>query len=77
MDREIKVTKCGEIQNSLFNDRVSIEFTPFELETLKKVFKERAMNANHYDEQGNERDKCGVFTKAYEVWEKARKEKNK
>ena len=77
MDIETKVTECGEWNGSLFNDRVSIEFSPSELETLKQIFEQRALNAIHYNEQGAERDMCELFGKAYEIWQKARKEKNK
>ena len=45
MDREIKVTKCGEQKGCLFDDRVSIEFSPSELEALKNIFEQRAVNA--------------------------------
>ena len=75
--REIKVTKCGEQQGCLFDDRVSIEFSPSELETLKQIFEQRAVNATRYNEQGDERDMCELYTKAYEMWENARKEAKK
>lgn len=77
MDREIKVTKCGEQKGCLFDDRVSIEFSPSELEALKNIFEQRAVNATRYNEQGEERDMCEVYTEAYEMWEKARKEQDK
>lgn len=74
-EREIKVTKCGEQKGCLFDDWVSIEFSPSELETLKYIFEKRAVNATRYDTQTEERDMCELYTKAYEMWEKARKEK--
>ena len=74
-EREIEVTKCGELFNCEFDDRVSIEFTPSELLNMKEVFAERAIDASDYDRQGRERVACEVFTTAREMWEKARKEK--
>ena len=76
-EREIKVTKCDEQFNCEFDDRVSIEFTPSELLNMKEVFKERAIDASDYDRQGRERVACEVFTRAREMWEKAREEKKK
>ena len=77
MDREIKVTKCGEQNGCLFSDRVSIEFSPSELETLERIFEQRAINAIRYNEQGDERDMRELFGEGFRMWEKARKEKNK
>ena len=76
-EREIKVTKCGEQQGCLFDDCVSIEFTPSELEALKYIFEQRAINATRYDKQGDERDMCELYTRARKMWEKARKEEEK
>jgi len=77
MDREIKVTKCGDKSGCLFSDRVSIEFCPSELETLGVIFEQRALNATRYNEQGNERAASDLFTKAYKMWGKEREEKDK
>ena len=77
MDREIKVTKCGKIEACELNDRISIEFSPFEVTNLKWMFNERAMAAKEYQEQGSERKMHDVFATSREIWEKARGEKDK
>ena len=77
MDREIKVTKCGEQQGCEFDDRVSIEFEPAELTDLSFIFKSRAEIEGNYNQQGCERERCELFTTAREMWEKERREKDK
>ena len=77
MDREIKVTKCGERQGCEFDDRISIEFEPSELTDLLLTFKRRAEREGNYNQQGRERERCELFTTAREMWEKARWEKDK
>lgn len=77
MDRKIKVTKCGEQINCEFDDRIGIEFSPAKVLILKEIFEERAMDAEDYWKQGDKRDMCELFTTAREMWEKARREKDK
>jgi len=77
MGREIKVTKCGEQQGCSLDDRVSIEFSPSELETLKYIFEDRAIDTTRYNDQGNEREMHDLFSTARRMWEKVRREKDK
>lgn len=72
MGREIRVTKCGEIEGCEFNDRISIEFSPFDLLILKEIFEERATKAIGYNQQGDERDMRELFAEAREIWKKER-----
>ena len=74
-EREIKVTKCGEQRGCLFDDRVSIAFSPSELTDLKYIFRKRAEATTDYAEQIDEHERCELFTEASRMWEKARKEK--
>lgn len=76
MEREIKVTKCGDIVASEINDWISIEFSPFEISNLKWIFHARALAAKEYQEQGSERERHDVFVTAREVWEKKQGEKD-
>lgn len=76
MDREIKVTKCGNILACQFNDRVSIEFFPTELINLKTLFEARALASKDYDDQGAERELRDAFATARRMWKKARQNKN-
>ena len=76
MDREIKVTKCGDMVASELNDRISIEFSPFEITNLKWIFNTRALSAKEYQEQGSERKMHNLFVTARGMWEKAREKKD-
>jgi hypothetical protein len=75
MDREIKVTKCGEQEVCGVNDRISIEFTPFEVIALTRTFRLRTLAAKIQD-QDNEREMHDVFLAAREMWGKRRKKRN-
>ena len=75
MDREIKVTKYGKIEGCVFDDRVSIELSPYDLGRLKHIFEKRALNAKSYSNQTEEREMYGVFAKAYEIWDECKKER--
>ena len=75
MDREIKVTKYGKIEGCLFNDRVSIELSPYIIKWLKHIFEKRALNAKTYSDQTEEREMYDVFAKAYEIWDECEKER--
>ena len=77
MDREIKVTKCGEWADCEYNDRISIEFSPSEILRFAELFEQRALDAEKYSDQTRERGMHEGFLSAREMWEKARKEKDK
>ena len=77
MDREIKVTKCGEQVDSDLNDRVSIEFTPLELSALKYIFSLRCDETREDPSQRGDGCKMhGVFADARKVWQEARYHKH-
>lgn len=77
MNREIKVTKCGEMETCEINDRISIELSPFEVTNLRWIFDARALAAKEYHEQGRERKMHDIFATARELWENVRGEKDK
>ena len=78
MDREIKVTKCGELQGCELNDRISIELSPYDITKLSYAFRPNALEfKNGYLEQEDVRELYLVFTTAREIWEKERREKDK
>ena len=77
MDREIKVTKFNDQGACEFDDRISIEFMPIELFELKGIFEARALETKDFSKQGYEREMHDVFAAAREMWEKARREKDK
>ena len=77
MDREIKVTKLCEQGAYEFDDRISIAFMPLELFELKRVFEARALETTDFSKQGYEREMHDAFAAARDMWEKARREKDK
>ena len=76
MDRVIKVTMLGELKDCE-NDQISIAFSPRELTNLIYLFRTRAKEAENYSDRDNERKLLEAFSIAREMWEKARKEKDK
>ena len=74
--RKIEVVKLGEKQECLLNDRVSIEFSPNELQAIKYAYTKSALNAESYSLQTEEREMHGIFEKAFGMWEKKRKERD-
>ena len=68
-EREIKVTECGSLQECELNDRISIEFSPYELTNLIYLFRTRR-------EVEDERILLEAFETAREMWGKARREKD-
>lgn len=72
--RKIEVVKLGEMLARLLNDRISIEFSPYELSTLGKIFELRAVRAETYGDQTQERCLYEIFEEAFELWEEKRKE---
>ena len=76
MDREIKVA-LHELKACERNDQISIAFSPFELTNLIYIFTIRAKEAENYSDRDNERKLLEAFSIAREMWEKARKEKDK
>lgn len=75
-EREIKVTKCGSLQECELNDRISIEFSPYELTNLIYLFRTRR-EVKDYPDRDNERILLKAVETAREMWEKARREKDK
>lgn len=71
--RKIEVVRIGEKSASGLNDRVSIEFSPHELEAMKQIFMTRAINAETYIGQTEEREMAEVFDEANRM----RKEKRR
>ena len=74
MDRVIKVTKCGEKEVCGVNDRISIEFSPFEVIALTRIFGLLAVESKYRDV--NESEIHDVFLMARQIWEKMRKTRN-
>ena len=74
MDRLIKVTKCGEKEVCGVDDRISIEFSPFEVIALTRIFGILAVKSEHRDV--NESEIHDVFLMARQVWEKMRESRN-
>ena len=74
MDRVIKVTKCGAKEVCGVDDRISIEFSPFEVIALTRIFGILAVKSEHRDL--NESKIHDVFLMARQVWEKMRKSRN-
>ena len=77
MDREIKVTRCGDQEACELNDRISIEFSPLELLTFASLFEQRALAAETYSNQTAERTMHRGFLSARKMWVLAREEKDK
>ncbi len=77
MDREIKVTKCGELLSCESEDRISIEFSPIDLLNLKEIFQIRALDATDYNKQADERGMRELFMRGRVMWENMRKGKDK
>ena len=75
MDREIKVTKCGEQKVCGVNDRISIEFNPFEVLNITRIFGKHALASTNPRDQHNELALHDVFCMAREMWTKMRKER--
>ena len=73
--RKIEVVKLGEKEGCFFNDRISIELSPSEIERLKGIFTFRALKAGTYVVQTAEREMHDVFGEAYKMWIEERKEK--
>ena len=73
--RKIEVVKLGEKEGCIFNDRVSIELSPSEIERLKVIFTFRALKAGTYVVQTAEREMHDIFDEAYGMWRKERNEK--
>lgn len=71
MDRVIKVTKCGEKEVCGVNDRISIEFSPFELIALTRIM---GLQAKHRDI--NQSELHDAFLTARQIWVEARKSRN-
>jgi hypothetical protein len=90
-EREIKVTKCGSLQECELNDRISIEFSPYELTNLVYLFRTQVKGTRDYSYQDTERFLLKATRRevkderilleavetAREIWEKARREKDK
>ena len=76
-EREIKVTECGSLQECELNDRISIEFSPYELTNLIYLFRTRREGVKDYPVRDNERILLEAFETAREMWEKARREADK
>ena len=76
MDREIKVILLGKLKDCE-NDQISIAFSPRELTNLIYLHRTRRREAEDYSDRGNERKLLEAFSIAREMWEKARKEKDK
>ena len=75
MDRKIKVA-LHELKDCE-NDQISIAFSPRELINLIYLHRTRAAEAENYSDRDNERKLLEAFSIAREMWEKARKEKDK
>ena len=75
MDREIKVTKCGEQEVCGVNDRISIEFTPFEVIALTRTFGIQALASTDHRDQCKELVLHDAFFTAREMWIKMRKKR--
>lgn len=76
MEREIKVT-FGELKGYEHNDRINIEFSPNELTNLRYMLRAQATEAGDYTDQELKHQLYDVFSTAREMWEKARREKDK
>ena len=75
MNVGIRITKpayCGDPDGCVFNDRVSIEFSPVELSMLRIHFTEQALEAKEYRTQTEMRGMREAFSDAYKVWEEGR-----
>lgn len=74
MGRVIKVTICGEQEVCGVNDRISIEFSPFEILALTRTFGSRALILKSHA-PGNDRAMHDVFVAARDIWSKMRKKR--
>lgn len=72
--RKIEVVKVGEKTGCLLNDRISIEFSPNDLVSLKEIFEVRALKAASFSRQTEEREMVEVFDGAHRIWREERKE---
>ena len=69
MERQIKITRIGEKLSCKSYDRISIEFSPDDLERIERIFKDRATNEKDYFRQGQEREMKELFREALSLWE--------
>lgn len=76
MGRVIKVTTCGEQEVCGVNDRISIEFSPFEILALTRTFGSRALMLKGHA-PGNDHAMRDVFIAARDIWAKMRKNKKR
>ena len=72
--RVIKVTRCGDQAGCVFEDRISIEFSPSELSSLEIHFLDQALAAGMYDTQTEMREMRDAFKNAAAIWKAFRKE---
>lgn len=68
-ERVIKVAYYGDPIGRMSNDRLSIEFSPKELSSLKIHFTEQALKAKSYGEQTEMRELRETFISAYDMWD--------
>ena len=74
---KIKVVKLGEYEGCSFDDRISIEFSPANIEHLEEIFEERSIRANDYYDQTIERKFKDLFEQALLEWKEQREAKEK
>ena len=68
-ERVIKVVHYGDQDSRMFNDRITIEFSPSELSSLAIHFKQQALDAKDYGTQTFMREQREAFGRAYDLWE--------
>jgi hypothetical protein len=73
----IVVKKLTDKVGCAFNDRVTVEFTPGELEALYNRFKGLALDTSSYDDQGWLRKMVERFESAHRMWRETRDKRDK
>lgn len=67
-ERVITLAHCGDFVGCMFNDRISITFSPSEVTTLEIIFKKLALEAEDYGKQTEMREMRSAFGQAYHMW---------
>ena len=76
MDREIKVTRCGEQEASDLNDRISIEFAPYEVSILNHILSTNIEETRGSPLQDNKCQLYDALVAAHATWQEARYQKH-
>ena len=72
--RVIQVTRCGDQAGCIFEDRISIEFSPSELSSLEIHFLDQALAVDMYNTQTEMREMRDAFENASAIWKEFREE---